>query len=329
VFYYNDPYEYPLPAGHRFPMEKYRIVRERLERDITSAEFRVSPLVSHEDLLTTHDASYVRRFLDGELSAAENRRIGFPWSVDGVRRALSSTGGTVAAARCVAEALRSRQEQRNDGASKFAVAGHIAGGTHHARADAGAGFCVFSDIAVATNVLRRDFADVCRRVLIVDLDVHQGDGNAVIFADDPGVFTFSLHAADNVAWQAERVASDCDVALATGAGDDTYLRMLRAYLPLLRRVAPDVVFYQAGVDPSEHDRLGKLNVTRRGLRRRNDLVFETCRRLDVPVVVTMGGGYPRDLDPASPAYQEIVHAHVDVYAGAAAAALRDLGPSDG
>mmetsp|Transcript_3286 Transcript_3286/g.10834 ORF Transcript_3286/g.10834 Transcript_3286/m.10834 type:complete len:301 (+) Transcript_3286:154-1056(+) len=294
-------------------MEKYRIVRELLEAELPEAAFVVSPAASKRDLLSTHCERYVGRFLAGDLTREENRRIGFPWSEAGAGRALSSTGGTIAAATTLAEALR-----RRDGLPL--MTGHIAGGTHHAYFDRGEGFCVFNDIACAANVLLRDFADVVRKVLIVDLDVHQGNGNANLFANDDRVFTFSLHAAANVFSRKE--TSDLDCELPSGADDDAYLRVLRTYLPLLQNLDPDIVFYQAGVDPSEHDRLGKLDVSRKGLQKRNHLLFSAFERRNIPVVVTMGGGYPRDLDASSTAFTEIIQAHADVYRAAAASARR-------
>ena len=261
------------------------------------------------DLRSTHCEKYVRRFVAGELTPEENRRIGFPWSQAGVDRALSSTGGTVAAAIAVAESLRF---------SGFPlVAGHIAGGTHHAYYDFGEGFCVFSDMAVAANVLLRDYSDVVRKILFLDLDTHQGNGNARLFQDDDRVFTFSMHAKENVFSTKE--TSDLDCELPSGCDDATYLRHLTSYLPLLQNLRPDVVFYQAGVDPSEFDRLGKLNVSRKGLQKRNNLVFSAFERRHIPVVVTMGGGYPKDQPTA---FSEIIQAHADVFRAAAASGER-------
>lgn len=310
--YYNDVFEFQLPAGHRFPMEKYRVVREALQAALPDASFAVSPHATIEDLTTTHAADYVDRFVRGELSEKENRRIGFPWTHQGVARALTSTGGTVAAAVDLARA-------RRDGGPPF-VTGQTAGGTHHAYYDRGEGFCVFSDIAVAANVLLRDYGDVVKRIVIVDLDVHQGNGNARLFRDEPRVFTFSMHAADNIFSTKER--SDLDHELPANAGDDAYLNALKTYLPLLQNLDADFCFFQAGVDVSEHDRLGKLRVTRRGLQKRNDLVFSAFRRRRVPVCVTMGGGYPRDLDETSVAFRNIIDAHCDVYLAAAKSAMQ-------
>jgi len=312
LLFYNDVYEFPLPKGHRFPMEKYRLVREVLQDDLSDTEFVVSPCASRRDLVSTHCEKYVDRFMGGLLSKDENRRIGFPWTEAGAARALSSTGGTVAAATAVGDALRHKRPPY--------IAGHVAGGTHHAYFDRGEGFCVFSDMACAANVLLRDYGDVVKKILFIDLDVHQGNGNAKLFEDDDRVFTFSIHAKDNIFSTLEK--SDLDLELASGAGDADYLRLLKTYLPLLQNLKADVVFFQAGVDPSEHDRLGKLKLSRAGLQKRNELVFKAFERRDTPVVVTMGGGYPQNLDANSTAFQNIIQAHADCYRAAAASANR-------
>ena len=187
LFFYNDVYEVQLPEGHRFPMEKYRLVRELLQRRHAAelgVAFAVAPLATLDELATTHDRDYARRYLSDEFTPRENRVVGFPWSTQSVDRSLSSVGGTLAAARAACATLLQQQQQRRQGAavpSGPVVTGHIAGGTHHAFAAHGEGFCVFSDIAVAANVCLREHADWLERVLIVDLDVHQGNGNAVLF----------------------------------------------------------------------------------------------------------------------------------------------------
>lgn len=313
VFFCNDHWEYPLPTNHRFPMDKYRLVREQLEREGLDATFRKSPLASVRDLKSTHCGAYCERFVSGALTTAENRNIGFPWSPAGVNRALSSTGGTVAAAAALAEAMRC-----GDDAPR--IAGHVAGGTHHAFFDRGEGFCVFSDIAVAANVLLRDYGDVVEKILVVDVDVHQGNGNAKLFEGAPAVTTFSMHCDGN--YFSEKRASDVDVEVPAGAGDGEYLRLLKSYVQMLAGGGADVVFLQAGVDPSEHDRLGKLRLTADGLRRRNKLLLDAFLRKGSSVVVTMGGGYPKNLDPASPEYRAIVEAHADVYREAVSASAR-------
>ena len=316
--FFNDVYHVPLSPTHRFPMEKYHGVRHRLQKMLPQrmATFEVSPCATEEDLVTTHEHEYVRRFLAGEFTDRENRVVGFPWSPESVARALSSVGGTVAATHAVC---------RGD----CAVAGHIAGGTHHAFADHGEGFCVFSDIAVAANVALRDYPRDIRNILIVDLDVHQGNGNAVIFQNDSRVYTFSMHCRQN--YFSQQQVSDMDVEVEAGTGDDAYCALLEEHLRLImRRVQPDLVFYQSGVDVSATDRLGKLKLTTSGLRRRNELVYDTVfqyqqrfeewrgkrTRLKKPMlVVVMGGGYPKDLDPASDSFRAVVEHHADVYVG--------------
>ena len=309
-FFYNDVYEVELPPGHRFPMAKYRLARERLQAELGGsaglATFEVSPLATSDELVTTHDDCYVKRYLEGEFTAKENRRVGFPWSEASVARSLSSVGGTVAAARAVV----------SPGGPRFA--GHIAGGTHHAFADYGEGFCVFSDIAVATNVVLQEAEDVVERVLIVDLDVHQGNGNAVLLQNEYRAFTFSVQCRQNL-FSAEQ-HSDLDIYLPAGAGDDEYLAALVESLPaVFVRFEPCLVFFQSGVDPLASDRLGKLQLSRAGLRARNDLVYNlTLEQPNAPgLVITFGGGYPKDLGPESGAFQEVVEAHSDVYRGAA------------
>jgi acetoin utilization deacetylase AcuC-like enzyme len=301
VLFYNDVYKVDLPSGHRFPMGKYEAVRVQLQRELQErAEFRVSPVANVAELTTTHTADYVERVMHDQLSASELRRIGFPGGRQSIDRALSSVGGTVAAARALFE-----------GTARPRVAGHIAGGTHHAFADRGEGYCVFNDIAVATNVIMREQASIAR-VLIVDLDVHQGNGNAHLFRDEPRVFTYSLHCEGNYFSKVE--ASDLDVEVPVGATDGKYLELLEGSLPaVFERFEPSLVFFQAGVDPLVNDRYGKLQVSRAGLRRRNDAVLALCARANTPVVLTMGGGYPRDLSEGSSDAFQTVQAHMDCY----------------
>ena len=306
--YYNDHYEVDLPDKHSFPMRKYRFVREALQRELGPAglaTFTPSPLVDRADLRTVHTEEYVRRFLTNGLSKDENRRIGFPWSPQSVDRALSSTGGTVAATHAVCR----------PGATAR-VSGHLAGGTHHAFADRGEGFCVFNDIAVAAMVALRDYSRDVRRVLIVDLDVHQGNGCAAIFASEPRVTTFSAHCEGN--FFSSREISDSDLELPVGTSDDAYIDALRDALPaLFYQTAPQLTFFQAGVDPHRSDRFGKLSLTSAGLKRRNRLVFDLASAHGSRLVVTMGGGYPKDLDVSSDPFRDVVQAHMDVYRAAA------------
>ena len=305
--FYSDTFVLPLPEQHRFPMAKYRLLRERLvEEGILSADdLRVPDPVAWEDLRLVHDAGYVDAVAAGTLPADAQRRIGFPWSAMMVERSRRSVGATLAAARAVMNGAQ-------DGDS---VSANLAGGTHHAFRDRGEGYCVFNDVAVAAVVLRRD--GVIRRAAVVDCDVHQGNGTASIFQGDPSVFTFSLHGAKNFPFRKE--VSDLDITFEDGAGDDEYLSALRAHLPdVLDRQRPDLVFYLAGADPYEGDRLGRLKLTIDGLRARDRAVFDACRDRDLPVVVAMSGGYAPDVDAIvtihSNTIREAVHSCLSVSA---------------
>jgi acetoin utilization deacetylase AcuC-like enzyme len=266
--FYTDHYTLPLPARHKFPIEKYRMLRELLEC-AGGFEFEDAPLADRETIELVHDPEYVEAFLGGTLSNAAMRRIGFPWSEPLVKRTLASVGGTLAA---TAEAL-------NTG-----WGGTLAGGTHHAFAGEGSGFCVFNDIAVAIAWLRRQ--GKISRVAVIDLDVHQGDGTAHIFREDPEVLTLSVHCKNN--FPLRKQVSKIDVELEAETGDEEYLEALRAVLPRVREFDPEIVFYQAGVDGLKSDRLGHLSLTHAGLRERDRMVMEA---VGVPLVITLGGGY--------------------------------------
>ena len=270
----------PLPEGHKFPMAKYSGVRARIlaEDILKPEELHEAPAAAWEDLLLVHDGSYVDAVANGTLPRDAQRRIGFPWSPQMVERSRRSVGATIAAARAALDE---------------GVAANLAGGTHHSFADRGEGYCIFNDVAVATRVLQRDRD--ARRIAIVDLDVHQGNGTAAIFSGDAAVFTFSMHGEKNFPFRKE--ASDLDVALADGTGDDEYLGLLDRHLgEVLNRHQPDFVFYLAGADPYEADRLGRLKMTIAGLCRRDEIVFAECRRRGLPVAVSMSGGYADDVD---------------------------------
>ena len=278
--FYSDHFVLPLPEGHKFPMAKYSGLRERIlaEGIVGPQDLHEAPAAAWDELRLVHDPAYVDAVANGTLSREAQRRIGFPWSPQMVERSRRSVGATIAAARVALE----------DG-----VAANLAGGTHHGFADRGEGFCVFNDVAVAARVLQRDRQ--ARRIAVVDLDVHQGNGTAAIFAGDETVFTFSMHGEKNFPFRKE--TSDLDVALPDGTGDDEYLELLRSHLPgVLNRHQPDFVFYLAGADPYEGDRLGRLKLTIAGLRTRDEMVFDACRRKGVPVAVTMSGGYAHDVD---------------------------------
>ncbi|HEY6910497.1 MAG TPA: histone deacetylase [Myxococcales bacterium] len=277
--FFSDTWELPLPPGHRFPAPKYRLLRERLlECGVLAAdELEESDLVDRASLLFAHAPEYVDAVFSGALSEADQRRLGFPWSEGLVARSRASVQGTVSAARAALE----------DG-----VAGNLAGGTHHAYADRGAGFCVFNDIAVAARALQREGA--IERALVVDLDVHQGDGTASIFEGDESVFTFSMHGAKNFPFRKQR--SSLDVELPDGCADAEYLDALDRHLPAaLDRARADILFFQAGVDPLEHDALGRLKLSLSGLRERDRRVALAARERGIPLVLTLGGGYARPI----------------------------------
>jgi len=292
--FYSDHFVLPLPEGHKFPMAKYSRLRERIlaEGIVAPEDLHEAPLASLDDLRLVHDPGYVDAVANGTVRPEIQRRIGFPWSPQMVERSRRSVGATIAAARAALD----------DG-----MAANLAGGTHHAFADRGEGFCVFNDVAVGVRVLQRN--GHANRIAIVDLDVHQGNGTAAIFSGDPSVFTFSMHGDKNYPFKKE--VSDLDVPLADGTGDDEYLSLLRARLPdVLNRHQPDFVFYLAGADPFEGDRLGRLKMTIEGLRRRDEIVMEACTKARLPVAISMSGGYANDVD-------EIVTIHANTIRTAA------------
>jgi acetoin utilization deacetylase AcuC-like enzyme len=271
---------FPLPEGHRFPVAKYAMLREKvIAEGIVAAERVLDPPRATDDALAlVHTPAYLRRFRDGTLDAAELRRLGFPWSPALVERSYRAVGGTVEAARH---------------ALAHGIAMNLAGGTHHAFPDHGEGFCVFNDVAVAIRLLRRD--GLLRRAAIVDLDVHQGNGTHAIFAGDADVYTFSMHGGKNYPFH--KVAGTLDVELADGTDDDAYLSVLHESLPrVLAASSPDLVVYIAGADPFEGDRLGRLALTFGGLARRDAFVLDSCREVGIPVAITIGGGYGRHIE---------------------------------
>lgn len=280
IAFYTDQFVLPLPDGHSFPMAKYSRLRERIVDDgiLAPEDLRVPDAATAEEVELVHTRRYVAAVIDGTLDAREQRRIGFPWSPAMAERARRSVGATIAAAR----------QSLMDG-----VSANLAGGTHHGFPDHGEGYCVFNDVAVAARVVQRDHG--VSRVLVVDLDVHQGNGTAAIFEHDQSVFTLSVHAAGNFPFRKER--SDLDVELADGTGDAEYLVNLDAALEAaLGRSRPGIIFYVSGADPYEGDRLGKLSLSIEGLRERDRRVFETASTLGVPIVVTMAGGYCADVE---------------------------------
>jgi acetoin utilization deacetylase AcuC-like enzyme len=280
ALFYSDVFVLPLPAHHRFPMGKYARLRERLLASDAFApdEFRVPDGACDAEILRVHCPRYLGRVARGELDAAEQRAIGFPWSERMVERSRQSSGATLAAAR---EAL-TRGWSAN-----------LAGGTHHAFRDRGEGFCVFNDAAITARAMQEEAG--LARVAIIDCDVHQGNGTAAIFRGDESVFTFSIHGARNFPFTKE--ASDLDIELADATGDDEYLWHLERGLDeTLERSRPQLAIYLAGADPYEDDRLGRLKLTKAGLARRDRLVLGRLHARGIPVAIAMAGGYARDID---------------------------------
>lgn len=277
--FYTDEFVLPLPEGHRFPMSRYRLLREQLllHGVIDADELTVPPAATDEQLRLVHDAAYVQRVTTGTLAEDEQRRIGFPWSPQMVERSRRSVGATIAAAGVALDT---------------GVGVNLAGGTHHAAADRGGGYCVFNDVAVAIRVLQHDGR--LRTAVVIDADVHHGDGTALIFAGDPDVFTFSIHA--RKAYPSRKPPSRLDVALEPGADDLAYLDGLTAGLAAIAEAGPfDAAFYLAGADPFQGDTLGGLAVTKAGLAERDRRVLELCREQRWPVIVVMAGGYAADV----------------------------------
>jgi acetoin utilization deacetylase AcuC-like enzyme len=270
-------YTFPLPEGHRFPIAKYSRLRDEVLSSgiATPNELHEPEPTTRDDLLLVHTPDYIDRFLTGQLTREELRRLGFPWSPALVERSLRAVGGTCEAAAAALE---------------HGVAMNLAGGTHHAFADHGEGFCVFNDVAVAIRSLQR--AGRVRRVAIVDLDVHQGNGTNAIFAGDESVFTFSMHGSRNYPFH--KVPGSLDVELNDGTTDEEYLTKLADALPqVISRSAPELVVYLAGADPHERDALGRLSMTFGGLARRDAFVLDLCRQVGLPVALTIAGGYGR------------------------------------
>lgn len=283
-------YVHKLPEGHRFPMEKYALLPEQLkyEGTVKSENFFKPQIIDEAFILHTHLPSYWEKLKNLALSRQEIRATGFPLSQELVQREITIAQGTLKAALYALE---------------YGVAMNIAGGTHHAFTDRGEGFCLLNDIAIAANyLLSQQFV---KQVLVVDLDVHQGNGTAEIFQNNPKVFTFSMHGANNYPLRKEQ--SDLDIGLPDKANDELYLQNLKTVLPkLVNEIQPDFIFYQAGVDILETDKLGRLGVSQNGCKERDRFVFEICQKNQIPVAVSMGGGYSKRI-------ADIVDAHANTY----------------
>ena len=283
--FYSDQFVLPLPAGHRFPMPKYRRLRDRLLQEMPQIQLHVAQPASDGELALVHTPSYIQSVAQGGLSAAQQKEIGFPWSPEMVQRSRRSVGASVLAARA---ALFEGQ----------GLAANLAGGTHHAYADKGSGFCVFNDAAVAARLMQAEWFRQHKKplkVAIIDLDVHQGNGTAKIFERDDSVFTLSLHGARNFPFAKER--SDLDVELPDGCTDDAYLQALEQALDELHtRFEPGLVMFLAGADPHEGDRLGRLSLSFDGLEARDRRVFDWAYQSRIPLAFSMAGGYGESLE---------------------------------
>jgi acetoin utilization deacetylase AcuC-like enzyme len=283
--FYADHVAVKLPEGHRFPMQKYQLLRDRLAQELPGLRLEQAPPASEGELALAHTPNYINAVLQGHLNDSQLREIGFPWSERMAERACRSVGATIQAARV---ALRE------------GVAANLAGGTHHASADKGGGYCVFNDVAVAARLMQAEWHRLHRRLLrvaVIDLDVHQGNGTAAIFRDDPTVFTLSLHGEKNFPFRKE--PSDLDVNLPDGCTDAPYLAALDVALAELwarhRDGPPGLIFFLAGADPHEGDRLGRLKLSTAGMAERDRRVFAASRERRIPLALSMAGGYGHDL----------------------------------
>lgn len=277
--FYSPHYYADIGEGHVFPIRKFELARDILlaEGTITEDEIHEPEPASIEDLCLVHTEDYITRLVEGRLTNKEVRKLGLPWSESLVRRSFHAISGTINAARKALE---------------HGIASNLAGGTHHAYPDRGEGYCVLNDVAVSIRVLQRE--GLAERFLIVDLDVHQGDGTAFIFQEDPSVFTFSMHGAKN--YPLFKQKSSLDIELPDGTSDEEYLETLSEALARAFHHGPDVIFYLGGADPFEGDKLGRISLTKQGLMRRDELVLEFARDNHVPIVTTLSGGYAADIN---------------------------------
>jgi acetoin utilization deacetylase AcuC-like enzyme len=285
--YYCHHFVLPLPESHHFPMDKYRLLFERVKENASAWNIElIEPVAaSHQDLLRVHCANYIDRMSTGTATEQEMRRIGFPWSAMMIERSRRSSGATM-------QALESAIVNHS-------IAVNLAGGTHHAAYDRGGGYCIFNDSVVAARYVQEK--KLAKKILVVDLDVHQGNGTAELCQNDASIFTFSMHAEKN--YPAIKPASDLDVPLRNDTGDAEYLDKLAQYLPMaILRAQADAVIYLAGADPYKGDRLGYLALSKPGLAQRDRFVLQTCRHLGLPIAISMAGGY-------CPQVEEIAEIH--------------------
>ena len=291
--FYSDHFVLPLPAGHRFPMEKYSRVRDLVSK-LPHLELLEAPPASDTQILFAHDPSYLLKVIEGKLSPAEQKEIGFPWSEKMVERSRRSAGATIAAAKT---------------AIKEGVSGNLAGGTHHAYRNLGSGFCVFNDSAIAARTLQKEIHSKLK-VAIIDLDVHQGNGTASILQNDSSIFTLSIHGENNFPFKKE--FSDLDLGLADGCDDQTYLDALAQSLEQLnQRFKPDFLIYLAGADPHEGDRLGRLEISKEGMRLRDEAVFQYALGKQIPVAFSMAGGYGKDIGSTVEIHYQTIQTALD------------------
>ena len=296
--FHSDQFVLPLPQGHSFPMPKYRLLREAVEATLPGVRLMEALPASDGELALAHEPAWISAVVEGQTTAAQQREIGFPWSERMVERSRRSVGATILAARTALFGI--------DGGAAEGVAANLAGGTHHAYAHKGSGYCVFNDVAVAARLMQAEWHRHRRhrsgpgrllRVIVIDLDVHQGNGTAAIFRDDESVFTLSLHGARNFPFRKE--ASDLDVELPDGCADDEYLAALDQALATAwarhGETQPGLAFYLAGADPHEDDRLGRLKLSSAGLAERDRRVLAALRERGIPVALSMAGGYGRDI----------------------------------
>ncbi|MGI9515631.1 MAG: histone deacetylase family protein [Pirellulaceae bacterium] len=296
--FYSDTFELPLPENHRFPMSKYRLLRERIAAsdEFKQAELLIPPAATDEQILLVHDRLWLDKVVSGQLTDLEERRIGFPWSPKMVERSRRSVGASIAAGRAALD--------QGTGVN-------LAGGTHHAFPDAGQGYCVFNDTLVAARVLQQE--QLIQQVLFIDLDVHQGNGTAAVARQDPGLFSFSMHCEKNFPFR--KSISDLDISLPPGTGDEEFLsRLDQALMEIAIRVEADFVFYLAGADPYEGDRLGQLGLTKQGLEARDRMVFEFCQTRGLPVAVAMAGGYAPEISDIVDIHFSTVRTALDFHA---------------
>lgn len=276
--FYTDHFVLPLPSGHRFPMEKYSRLHD-LVSELPEVELLEAPSATDTQILYAHDPGYLIKVLQGNLNHAEQREIGFPWSEKMVERSRRSSGATIAAAKM---------------ALKDGISANLAGGTHHAYRDRGSGFCVFNDSVIAARALQKEI-NFKLQIAVIDLDVHQGNGTASILKNDSSIFTLSIHGQNNFPFTKEQ--SDLDIDLPDGCDDETYLHALEDSLEKIdTRFSVDFIIYLAGADPHEDDRLGRLNLSKNGLQKRDEIVFQYAKEHQIPLALSMAGGYGKNIE---------------------------------